>query len=30
MNSVIQTENLTRRFGQFIAVDAIHLEVNKG
>jgi ABC-2 type transport system ATP-binding protein len=30
MEAVIHTENLTKRFGQFVAVDAISFEVGKG
>jgi len=27
---MVQTENLTRRFGEFVAVDSLNLEVSKG
>src|SRR6185295_18894128 len=30
MESIIKTENLTKKFGDFTAVDAISFEVNKG
>ena len=30
METVIKTENLTKRFGDFVAVDEITFEVSKG